>query len=224
MKPIIGILLLHLAFVSVSGHCSADQLKVDSRTNPLGFDNPVPELSWIILSEERGTSQHAYEIMVSDDPGKLESGKGNIWQSGRVETSQTFGIRYSGKPLVSFTRYYWKVRIWDQQGTASEWSHPAWFETAMMNTSDWKAKWITDQRPLPQKDEDFYKETPNPLLRKDIADKKGGEISPVIHSRTWLFNCLHKWSAYFRPYAGYALDTICKAGNVQYIRCYTLAA
>ncbi len=42
----------------------------------------------------------------------------------------------------------------------------------MMNASDWKAKWITDQRPLPQKDEDFYKETPNPLLRKDLQIKK----------------------------------------------------
>ncbi len=171
MKFFAGILLLHISF-TVTGHCSADQLKADRRTNPLGFDNPVPELSWVILSEERGTAQHAYEIMVSDDPGKLEAGTGNIWQSGRVETSQTFGIRYSGRPLVSFTRYFWKVRIWDQHGEVSEWSHPAWFETSVMNASDWKAKWITDQRPLPQKDEDFYRETPNTLLRKDLQLKK----------------------------------------------------
>ncbi len=171
MKFFAGILLLYISF-TVTGHCSADQLKVDRRTNPLGFDNPVPEFSWIILSEDRGTTQLAYEIMVSDDMDKLEAGTGNIWQSGRVETSQMFGVRYSGRPLVSFKRYYWKVRFWDGQGNASEWSQPAWFETSMMNASDWKAKWITDQRPLPQKDEDFYKETPNPLLSKDLQIKK----------------------------------------------------
>jgi alpha-L-rhamnosidase len=172
MKLISGILFLLLASFQVSANSLADQLKADGRINPLGFDNPVPELSWIILSEERGTAQQAYEILVSDDPGKLEAGTGNIWQSGRVETSQTFGIRYSGRPLVSFTRYFWKVRIWDQHGKVSEWSHPAWFETSVMNASDWKAKWITDQRPLPQKDEDFYRETPNTLLRKDLHLKK----------------------------------------------------
>jgi alpha-L-rhamnosidase len=171
MKFFAGILLLHISF-TVLGHCSADQLKADGRTNPLGFDNPAPELSWIILSEERGTYQRAYEVMVSDDPVKLEAGTGNIWESGRVETSQTFGIRYSGKPLVSFTRYYWKVRIRDQHGEVSQWSQTAWFETSMMNTLDWKANWINDQRPLPQKDEDYYKETPNTLLRKDVQLRK----------------------------------------------------
>jgi len=171
MKLLASIFLLYLS-ISVSGNCSADQLKVDRRTNTLGFDNPVPELSWIILSNERGTFQKAYEIMVSDDPGMLDAGTGNIWQSGRVETSQTFGILYKGKPLVSFTRYFWKVRIWDHRGAASEWSHPAWFETAMMNTSDWKAKWITDQKSLPQVDEDYYKETRNPLFRKDVQIRK----------------------------------------------------
>jgi alpha-L-rhamnosidase len=172
MKQIPGILLLLIASFPVSASTLADQLKADRRTNPLGFDNPVPELSWIITSGERGTFQKAYEIIVSDDQEKLQSGTGNVWQSGRQESSRTFGIPYAGKPLVSFTRYYWKVRIWNQQDKVSEWSQPAWFETSMMKSSDWKAKWITDQRPLPQKDEDFYIETPNPLLRKNLTIKK----------------------------------------------------
>jgi alpha-L-rhamnosidase len=172
VKKTFQFLLLLTTCLTLNGQSVVNQLKADRRTNPLGFDNPVPELSWIIVSENRGTFQQAYEILVSDDPGKLKAGTGNIWQSGKQESSQTFGIHYAGKPLVSFKRYYWKVRFWDQQDNASEWSEPAWFETAMMNPSDWKAKWITDQRPLPQKDEDFYKETPNPLLRKNLQIKK----------------------------------------------------
>jgi len=64
MKLISGILFLLLASFQVSANSLADQLKADGRINPLGFDNPVPELSWIILSEERGTAQQAYEILI----------------------------------------------------------------------------------------------------------------------------------------------------------------
>jgi alpha-L-rhamnosidase len=147
-----------------------NHLKTDNQTTPLGGDNPVPEFSWILQSSQRGTAQTAYEIVVSDDERKLEPG--NYWQSGKIEGNQTFGIRYSGKSLKSFTRYFWKVRVWDERGKVSDWSAPSWFETSMMSLSDWKAKWISDQSPLPQNDEDFYLETPNPLLRKEIKLKK----------------------------------------------------
>ncbi len=145
-------------------------LKTDHQSTPLGFDNCTPEFSWILQSEERGTLQTAFEIIVSDDQKKPDAG--NCWQSGKIQGNRTFGIRYAGKPLKSFTRYFWKVRVWNKKGEASDWSQPSWFETSMMKTSDWKAQWISDQRPLPSKDEDFYRETPNPLLRKEIKVKK----------------------------------------------------
>lgn len=146
------------------------QLKTDYQINPLGLDNPKPEFSWIVQSDVRGMEQSAFEILVADDLKKLDSG--NCWKSERISGNQTFGVEYRGKPLKSFTRYFWKIKIWDQNGNESGWSKPAWFETSMMNPADWKAKWISDQRPLPEKDEDFYKETPNPLLRKEIILKK----------------------------------------------------
>jgi len=145
-------------------------LKTDHQSTPLGFDNLVPEFSWILQSGERGAAQTAFEVLVCDDQKKLDAG--NCWQSGKIQGNKTFGIRYAGKPLKSFTRYFWKVLVWNQKGEMSEWSQPSWFETSMMKPSDWKAQWISDQRPLPSKDEDFYKETPNPLLRKEIKLKK----------------------------------------------------
>ena len=33
------------------------QLKTDNQTKPLGFDNPIPEFSWILQSSQRGTAQ-----------------------------------------------------------------------------------------------------------------------------------------------------------------------
>lgn len=145
-------------------------LKTDRQSTPLGFDNPTPEFSWILQSEERGAVQSAFEIQVSDDQKKIDTR--NCWQSGKISGNQTFGIRYAGNPLKSFTRYSWKVRVWNQKEEVSEWSSPSWFETSMMKSTDWKGQWISDQRPLPTKDEDFYKETPNPLLRKEIKLKK----------------------------------------------------
>ncbi len=145
-------------------------LKTDYQTTPLGFDNQNPEFSWILQSAERGTNQTIFEIRISDDQKKLDAG--NCWQSGKISGNQSFGIRYAGKPLKSFTRYFWKVRVWDQNDKVSEWSTSSWFETSMLKSSDWKAQWISDRRPLPEKDEDFYKETPNPLLRKEVKLKK----------------------------------------------------
>lgn len=170
VKKLFVILFLILSNFVFGQNPEIAYLKTDNQSSPLGFDNSVPEFSWILQSTERGTEQTAFEIQVSNDLKKPDVG--NCWQSGKIQSSKTFGIRYSGKPLQSFTRYFWKVRVWNQVGVVSEWSQPAWFETSMMNPADWKGQWISDQRPLPEKDEDFYKETSNPLLRKEINLKK----------------------------------------------------
>lgn len=149
---------------------SITNLRLNLTVNPIGIDDISPIFSWVIQSQVRGTSQTAYEILVSTDEKKLATG--NSWFTGQILNNATFGIKYDGKPLLSFTRYYWKVRIWNQKDEVSDWSPVSWFETSMMKNSDWKGKWISDQRPLPLKDEDFYLETPNPLLRKEIILKK----------------------------------------------------
>lgn len=146
--------------------------KVNNQLNPLGIDIPIPEFSWTLTSSERGSSQSAWEIVVSDNENTLNSGKKLTWESGKVTGSQFFGVVYKGQPLKPFTRYFWKVRVWDQNGKESKWSNVSWFETSMLSTSDWKAQWISDTKPLPAKDEDFYKPSPNPLLRKEFNLKK----------------------------------------------------
>ena len=167
-----------LLFISVSGFgqkTGISLLRTERQSEPLGIDNPNPEFSWVVESDERGLTQTSYEIQVSTDEKVLQSDKGNVWQSGKVPGSATFGILYNGKTLKPFTRYFWKIRVWDQNGKVSDWSQPSWFETAMLNAADWKAQWISDNKPLPEKNEDFYKEQPNPLLRRTFNLKK--EIS-----------------------------------------------
>jgi len=155
-----------------SNEFSVTNLRINTTANPLGIDDSSPNLSWVVQSDKRGTLQTAYEILVSTDKKKLEEGMANYWQTGKITSCATFGIKYGGKPLKSFTRYFWSVRIWSQKDEVSQWSPVGWFETSAMKPSDWTAKWISDQRPLPSKVEDFYLETPNPLLRKEIILKK----------------------------------------------------
>ena len=158
--------------------CQAASLKVFHLTcehiqNPLGIDQPQPLLSWKLESDERNQYQSAYEILVSTDQEKLEKGKADVWNSGRIKSDETLLIPYAGKKLKSFTRYYWKVRVYNQQGEASDWSETAWWETAMLKADDWKASWIYDGSQAPSDPNDFYKDNPAPLFRKTFQAQEG---------------------------------------------------
>ena len=100
-------------------------LRCEYKVNPLGIDVTEPRLSWIIESSQRAQVQIAYRILVADSKDILERDQGNLWDSSKVESDQSNQIVYKGKPLQSQIRCYWKVRVWDKDGKASNWSKPA---------------------------------------------------------------------------------------------------
>jgi alpha-L-rhamnosidase len=141
-------------------------------TNPLGIDLPNPVFGWRLTSDLRNEFQTAYEIIVSDDAALIEKSNGNVWSSGKVVSDESVNISYAGTTLKPFTRYYWRVRIYDRNSSPSPWSDVAWLETAMLKEDDWKAKWIDDGSVQPSKDEDYYKSDRMPLFRKDFSATK----------------------------------------------------
>ena len=147
----------------------AANLSCEQITNPLGIDTKNPLLSWTIESSVNDIRQSAYEIIVSDDKTMVDKNTGNIWSTGKVLSDETVFVTYKGESLKPFTRYYWKVKVYDQNGTGSDWSPAAWFETAMLDNSDWKASWIGDGSKQFERDEDFYNDDPMPLFRKTIS-------------------------------------------------------
>lgn len=174
MRILSNIIIVLIVFAQgISGKAVPAKLTCEQILNPLGIAEKSPELSWIIHSDENNTYQAAYEIRVSDSERLLNEGVGNMWSSGVIESDETLRIPYAGKPLAPFTRYYWQVRITDQDGRTSGWSETAWFETAMFDETDWNAKWIGDGRKQFTKDEDFYQNDPMPLFRKDFSSGKG---------------------------------------------------
>ncbi|MCX6878132.1 MAG: family 78 glycoside hydrolase catalytic domain [Verrucomicrobia bacterium] len=114
-------------------------LHCESTENPLGIDAQHPNLSWLIETSganptPRGVKQTAYQILVA-----------GVWDSGKVASDQSQNVEYGGKPLASGQRYDWKVRVWDQDGKASEWSKPATWTMGMLKPEDWTARWISPQ-------------------------------------------------------------------------------
>lgn len=120
----------------------ARNLRCEYRLDPLGIDVAQPRLSWVIESEGRGVVQTAYRILVSTSEEALSRDEGDLWDSGRVESDQSVHVVYSGRPLKSRQRCFWKVRAWDNHGNASEWSETARWSMGLLEKSDWKAKWI----------------------------------------------------------------------------------
>ena len=147
-------------------------LRCEYRVNPLGIDELQPGLSWVIEARRRGEKQIAYQILAASSEAKLNGGHADLWDSGKVNSSDSLNAIYAGRLLCSCERVYWKVRIWNKDSKASAFSYPAWFETALLNPGDWQAYWIQRQhRPLISEEEAFD-DHPAPLFRKEFELKE----------------------------------------------------
>ena len=148
---------LALLGTTVVRAATVGELRCEGRDNPLGIDVAQPRLSWMIESERRGEYQSAYQILVAASAEALSRDQGDLWDSGKVASSRSYGVEYAGKPLTSRTRCFWKVRVWDRDGHASPWSSPAHWSMGLLSRGDWKAAWIgcdAAYQPSPQQAKD----------------------------------------------------------------------
>ena len=122
------------------------RLRAEYRVNPLGIDVEQPRLDWQLVSDASGKRQTAYRILVASTRDALDRDQGDLWDSGKVTSDETSQISYSGPPIAPRQRAFWKVRSWDENGTATPWSEIAWWERGL-SASDWQAKWIASPAP-----------------------------------------------------------------------------
>ncbi|MBM3295697.1 MAG: alpha-L-rhamnosidase, partial [Candidatus Aminicenantes bacterium] len=148
---LLGCLLVFLflarAAGAQNGPSAAVGLKCEYLTDPLGLDVRAPRLFWTLVHASRGQSQRAFQILVSTLPG---CARGDMWDSGKVSSPETTHVVYRGKPLASDASYFWKVRWWDKDGTASPWSDVARFDTGLFEADEWKGRWIGGANQLRQ--------------------------------------------------------------------------
>ncbi len=119
------------------------ELRCENLENPQGIDATQPRLSWKLHSSARGQMQTAYQVLVASSQKDLSANKGDLWDSGKVASDQSIQIPYAGQPLTARAECFWKVRVWDQAGKASDWSKPAQWTIGLLSPNDWGgAKWI----------------------------------------------------------------------------------
>lgn len=116
--------------------------RCEYRVDPLGIGTAAPRLTWRLASDTPGARQSAYQILVATTLELLARDEGDLWDSGKVESAETALIPYAGAPLAARARCHWKVRVWDGDGTASDWSAPALWTVGLLSAADWSAQWI----------------------------------------------------------------------------------
>jgi alpha-L-rhamnosidase len=141
------IVVTTLLAVGSVAYAAPVRLRVEQRTNPLGVDVVRPVFSWQSDAAERDWKQSGYRILVAGSAAALEQRKGDVWDSGRVDSSESVGIVYGGPELTSRQRYFWTVEVWDGHGTVARAASPAWWEMGLLQSSDWKAEWIRRNDP-----------------------------------------------------------------------------
>ncbi|WP_348726341.1 family 78 glycoside hydrolase catalytic domain [Parabacteroides goldsteinii] len=147
-----------LGFTRCTDNCAGSKamvvdLKCRGLVTPEGIDEAV--FSWKIESEENGFIQSAWEIEIASSREDLEDGN-YIWNSGKTVSEQQVNVRPDIAILERGPLYWWRLRIWDGKGQVTVWSEPSFFSLGL-NTSDWKAKWITSV---------WKKDSPMPYFRK----------------------------------------------------------
>jgi alpha-L-rhamnosidase len=138
-------------------------LRCEYKVDPMGIDVRKPRLSWKLVSAERGVLQTSYEVRVAGSEAELAKGK-VVWDSGTQASDASIQVEYGGPALASERIYYWQVRVADNHGHLSEWSKTARWEMGLLETGDWKAKWIA-----PDLAEDETKSNPAPIMRREFS-------------------------------------------------------
>ncbi|MDR3260201.1 MAG: glycoside hydrolase family 78 protein [Tannerella sp.] len=167
MKTYFSIFCFFVISIIASAQSVPDHLRCEHLVNPLGIDTPSPRLSWQLNDARYRALQTAYRLIVGTDSTAVANGRGDVWDTRKADSDRML-VSYSGEPLSPFTRYFWSVRTWDQDGVESAPSIAS-FETGLMEMKNWKGVWISDGHHL--KGNSIHVK-PAPCFRKEFTTSK----------------------------------------------------
>lgn len=103
--------------------------------------NRIPQFAWKADSDRKNVKQKGYRLQIS----KENEFTNLVYDSGEIQTEQSSQICPDTILPESFTRYYVRVKIWDNFGEESLWSDPVCFLTSYLKPEEWKGKFITGE-------------------------------------------------------------------------------
>lgn len=162
-------------FISLSAICNTQigHLQVEYTTNPIGIDVAKPRFSWQMMSDQRGTNQTAYQLLIAGSEADLQSGK-YLYDTGKIASSESVSIPYEGKALQPSTRYFWKVKVWDTNNACISPVGTAFFETALLGSSWNNAQWIGSSIPQLSRYRSHY------VLDYDLSIPQGSQKGTFV--------------------------------------------
>ena len=121
-------------------------LRLEWRASPIGIDTRRPRLTWTLAtdSHRRAVRQSACQVIFASSENAAQAGRGDIWDSGVLETGELHAVPDRDLSLEPHRPYWCAVRVWDAQARASGFTLPGRFITGMMTADDWRAAWISD--------------------------------------------------------------------------------
>ncbi len=141
-----SVALIFVLAIGVSAAAAPVNLRTNALPAPIGIGTPKPVFSWRSNSTVSDWHQTAYQIVIATDERHLAPGKADVWDSGRVASSDSVDISYLGPAMKAQQRYLWAVRVWDGRGESGPWAKSS-FETGLLTNSDWKAQWVFRKDP-----------------------------------------------------------------------------
>lgn len=94
------------------------------RAEPWGIGTEALHFSWIMHDSAPNARQSAYQILLASTKEKAEHTVGDVYDSGKILSSQSVDVEYKGPTLEKQRAYYLSVRLWNGEGVVSAWSAP----------------------------------------------------------------------------------------------------
>ncbi|GAB4377685.1 MAG: alpha-L-rhamnosidase [Salibacteraceae bacterium] len=154
--------------------------------------------SWAIDSKKFDYIQSAYRIQLALDSNDFNDPGQCFWDSGKVPGNTQLNVPYRGELLSPSTRFFWRVRVWDQHDNASSWSKSEELITGPRDNR-WPAQWVAiDQnrdsvrkKTIPwgndMKLKRPYYQSPATYFRKTIRIDKGVQSAVLYASALGIY-------------------------------------
>jgi hypothetical protein len=109
LAVMLGLLIAGCGASEAAGRLkAAEGRRCEATVAPMAVETGAPRLEWRLEAEDaavRGVSQSAYRVLVASSRKMLDRGQGDMWDSGRVESGDSFGVVYRGKALDAEKAY-----------------------------------------------------------------------------------------------------------------------
>ena len=139
-------------------HGCDEPLKITEIESELYFisnSKSEPIFSWKITNTHNEFVQEAYRIQIFD---KIDNKP--IWDSEKIKSKISKGVKIRNIDFKSGEKYFYKIKLWSQNGIGSKWSTPKEFYIPLKYPLDWKAQWITS---------DYHESKPLPVFKKKFS-------------------------------------------------------